>query len=399
MSPSEYRRDVFLSPLWKLHVGYHLNELAPYPPDGYRFVMAAKKRGARVFDLASKLPLALSLLHGAARLAPINLLKSALDARLGGVPPDVALTYCCHHVSFDERPWVIEMDAVWDPIGPDPRQFRRYWPKADAMLASDACKRVLVFSEFSRQTLLSISRHDGMEEKVVVLPRAVRAKEHVPRRRPGRAFNLLFVGSANVAGMFEMRGGKEVLAAFRSLSRRYRDVRLTIRAGMPRRLQDEYRDVLALENVTYLPQKLAAGEMEALYASADALLMPGHYDNWLVVLEAMSYQLPVITTDLFANSERVVDGCNGFLVRPAKHVPYYQDGLPLFGPTPAFQRAIKVVDAATVADVVDKTARLIEDRALAERMGLSAREEIERGRFSIANRNRVLKEVFDAALD
>src|SRR3972149_5014164 len=73
---------------------------------------------------------------------------------------------------------------------------------------------------------------------------------------------------------------------------------------MPRRLQDEFGDVLALDNVTYLPRKLAAGEMEALYASADALLMPGHYDNWLVVLEAMSYQLPVITTHLFPAREQ-----------------------------------------------------------------------------------------------
>lgn len=394
-APHSPERDVYLSPLWKLHVGYHLTELAQYPPEGYRFLLPRRRPGVGVFDLFSKLPIALSLLHGASRFAPVNLLKPALEARLGG-PPAAALTYCCHHVSFDQRPWVIEMDAVWDPIGPDPRQFRRYWPRVQSILASEACRGVLVFSEFSRRTLLSISRPE-LGDKVVVLPRAVHVKERLARPAR-RAFNLLFVGSANVAGMFEMRGGKEVLEAFRRLARQYKDVTLTIRSGMPGRLLRRYRDLLESDRLTYLAGPLSAGALDALYREADALLMPGHYDNWLVVLEAMSYGLPVITTDLFASPERVIEGCNGFLVRPSKHVPYFQDGLPLFGPTPAFQRGVRHVDEDTVADVVEKTARLIEDRALATRMGEAARREVESGRFSIANRNRVLKDVFDAAI-
>lgn len=293
-------RDVFLSPLWRLHVGYHLRELAPFPPPGYRFLLPTEGPALPV-GLVSRLPIALSLLHAAARVAPVNLLKAALDERSGSQPP-AALAYCCHHVSFGSRPWVIEMDAVWDPIGPDPRQFRRFWPKVESLLASADCKRVLVFSEFSRQTLLSLTQRPELRKKVLVLPRAVRAKEVPRRREQDGAFHFLFVGSANVAGVFEMRGGKEVLAAFRRLWRQYPDARLTIRSLVPARLRREYAVVLRLPDGREAPLEPAGAGHSHARRGVDLA----------VVLEVLDYQVHV-PANTYAHvrieATRVAAGC------------------------------------------------------------------------------------------
>ena len=389
-------RKVFLEPLWKLHVGYHVNELAPCPPQGYEFVLPKSNDGRLIPALSQKsfTPRLYSLLG---EVMPLHLVKSFLDSRIANVPDDCDLVYCCHHFSFRKEPWVAEIDAIWDPIGPGYRMFRALRPLVERAVLSKNCRAVLVFSDFSKQVLLSALRHPEAREKVTILPRAVRLKPATASHQ-NEDFHLLFMGSANLAGELEMRGGKEVLEAFRILSARYPAVRLTIRSDIPADVASRYEDVLALPTVRWIRRWASAEELEQLYTSANVLVFPGHYDNWLVVLEAMSYGLSVIATDVYANRERVRDGATGLLVRPSRHVPYYLDGLPLFTFSRRFQRAIRRVDRAVVEDLVTKVVRLIEDRDLTHRMGQAAKAEVANGSFSIGNRNKVLKEVFDRAI-
>lgn len=62
--------------------------------------------------------------------------------------------------------------------------------------------------------------------------------------------------------------------------------------------------------------------LPALYALADALILPTHSDTWgLVVNEAMSCALPVIVTDVAGCAQDLVkDGWNGCVVAPADSV-------------------------------------------------------------------------------
>jgi glycosyltransferase involved in cell wall biosynthesis len=390
-------RRVFLEPLWKLHVGYHVNELAPYPPQGYEFVLP-KTSGERLIPALSQRSFTPGLYTFLGQVAPLSLLRSFLHSKMASVPDDCDLVYCCHHFSFRKQPWVAEIDAIWDPIGPGYRVFRLFQPIVERIIRARSCRGVLVFSDFSKQVLLSGLRHPDASEKVTVLPRAVRPKSAVARH-DNEDFHLLFMGSANLAGEFEMRGGKEVLDAFRILSAHYPGVCLTIRSDIPADIARRYEDVLALPSVRWISDRVSAEKLEQLYTSANALVLPGHYDNWLVVLEAMSYSLPVIATDIYANHERIHDGRTGLLVRTSRHVPYYQGGLPLFTFTRRFQRAIRHVDPAVVEDLVAKMVMLVEDRDLTRRMGHVAKAEVANGSFSIVNRNKVLKKVLDRAME
>ena len=58
------------------------------------------------------------------------------------------------------------------------------------------------------------------------------------------------------------------------------------------------------------------------YADSDIFVLPSvcEENSGLVLLEAMSLGLPLITTNIGGQSELVIDGYNGFLIPPNDHV-------------------------------------------------------------------------------
>jgi glycosyltransferase involved in cell wall biosynthesis len=389
-------RKIYLEPTYKLHVGYHLRELVPYPPAGYEFVINAGTSDG-LFKWISRNAFSYKLATGLYHLAPITLIKSHIGRFMNKPPEGTELTFSLNHLILRKEPWVIEIDAPWDPLGPSVRHFKKYRSVVERTFASDYCKKILFFDDFSKKTLLSLMDCSRFEQKIDILPRAVH-KQEFKKKATDDKVRLLFLGSANLSGEFEMRGGKEVIEAFTFLSRKYNNIELIIRSDISPEMRERYRDCLHMENVRLIDKILPLTELETIYRSADIFLFPGHYDNWLCILEAMSYELPVIATDVYGTSERVDNGKTGLLVKSSKEVPYFDDGIPFLNLTSKFQKAIEKVDPTVVTELVGKTSFLIENKAKREDMGKAGRWEIEHGRFSIENRNKVFKTVFDEAL-
>jgi glycosyltransferase involved in cell wall biosynthesis len=388
-------RGIYIDPIWRLHTSYHLRDMVPYPPEGYRYIVN-EGQTASLFGRISQMHFSYWLLGEMYSLVPLNLIKSKME-RFKKTPEGTDLTFSYNHLIFRKEPWVIDMDAVWNPIGPSTFYFGKFKKVIERSFASQYCRKILCTTEFSRNTIRSLLDTSRFKDKLEVVPRTVRKREFVKRERSGKA-TLLFVGSANMAGEFEMRGGKEVLEVFAILSKKHQDLQLVIRSDISPKLRERYRDCLELPSVKVIDRVLPFSELETVFQSADIFLFPGHYEAWQIIMEAMSYELPVVTTNVHGASEHVSDGKTGFLVKRSEGVPYYQNGIPLLDMTSRFQRAIQQVDPRVVADVVEKTGILIEDEALRRKMGRAGRWEIEKGAFSLEKRNAVLKSVFDQAL-
>jgi glycosyltransferase involved in cell wall biosynthesis len=116
-------------------------------------------------------------------------------------------------------------------------------------------------------------------------------------------------------------------------------------------------------------------------------------------MDAMSFELPVVSIDAWANGEIVEDGRTGMLTPRSKHIPYYYGASwhCNFGAR-AFRTAIRKTDPVVVSDLANKVAFLIEHPDLRHQMGRAGRWEIENGRLSIANRNGKLRRLFDGAI-
>lgn len=376
-------------------MGYHIKELIPYPPDGYEFVI----RGGldeRMSDRASRYQFAQSMVEGAFVRFPVVLIKSRLDRFMRKPPPDAVLTFSCHHLVFRKEPWVVEIGRIWELIGFNLTHFHRYKGIIEEAFASENCKRVLCWTEFSRQTCLSVLNCTGFEHKIDAVPRAVYAKKFTKRYDDDKV-KFLFVGSANLAGLFEYRGGKEILEAFDILSARYKNLELVIRSDISPATRKRYERHLANPNVKVIRGFLPWGQVEQIYQSSDIFFLPCHYESWQIILEAMSYELPVIAIDLEGVSEFVKDGESGFLVQESEYVPQFQDGLPLPQVSPMVRKALKTTDPRLVQDLVEKASILIEDRDLRRKMGAAGRWQVEHGECSVERRKAKLKEVFDQA--
>ena len=152
-----------------------------------------------------------------------------------------------------------------------------------------------------------------------------------------------------------------------------------------------------MKNLKVIDQVIPLESLYELFRSSDIFLFPGHQTPAMVILEAMSFGLPVITTDLWANREMIRDGVNGLLIRKSNKVPYFDRYFIPKGGTADVIKAIKTVDIEVVEDLVNKTSYLIEDEKLRHRMGKAGRREIENGKFSIKERNEKLKRIFDEA--
>jgi glycosyltransferase involved in cell wall biosynthesis len=286
-----------------------------------------------------------------------------------------------------------------DPIGPYPSHFHRFKGTLERVFASHWCKKLLCWSEFTKKTVTASLNCSRFMHKIEVVPRAV-APSRVSRspRRDGKV-RLLFLGSANMAGEFEARGGREVVEAFLLLADRYPNLELTIRSEVPAEVRGRIqgrKDVQLIEHV------LPKDELIRLFMTHDIFLFPGYYSAWLVILEAMSYGLPVIATDIHSTAEYVIEGRTGFLVSPPGkllRLSARNGGLPVAGFTNNLRKVLDSADATVIEQLVKKAVTLIENIELREQLGMAARRQVEEGEFSLQRRNRVLKKILDEATE
>jgi glycosyltransferase involved in cell wall biosynthesis len=388
-------KKVYLEPAWKLHMGYHVRQLIPFPPDGYEFV-TRNGMDERLSGRIASFRLTEALISKLWMRLPVPLMKARWDSLSKKPPPDAVLTFASNHLVFRKEPWVADIGRIWEVIGYNLKDFRRYRHVIEEAFAPDNCKGVLCWTEFSRNTCLSALDCRGFADKIKALPLAVAPKNFTKELDDNRV-RLFFIGSANLAGQFELRGGKEVLEAFDLLSIRHKNIELVIRSDISPSIKKRYARQLANPRVSVIDGFLPWQEIEGLYRSSDIFFFPCHYESWQITLEAMSYELPVISIDLEGVSEFVSDGETGFTVRESERVPQTQDGLPLSPLYPQVLRALKDTDPRVVNDLVEKANLLIEDERLRRKMGASGRRQVEHGKHSLACRNAMLKELFDKA--
>ncbi len=386
-------KKIYFEPAGRIHSSQW--ELINYPPEGYQFITSETLLDKRIVgsDLMFY-KLRLSVLD---RLMPLNLAKAWLDTYLRKIPEDVDLIYASNHPVFRKKPWVVNVEWAHVLIGRDLRHFARYKKSVEKLLASEYCKKIFTWTEVAKKSILLNFTCDDFEHKIEVIPPAVHSKDFAKDYSQDKV-RLLFIGSINNPADFEAKGGKEALQAFAILNRKYDNLEFVVRAKLPSYVRTKYT---ALSNLRMVDEILPWQLLELEFKQADIFLFPSHLLQNTVVLEAMSYGLPVVTTEIGASSEEYIeDGVTGFVVASSEKVPYFLGNFILTSETIHQSRLIKAthsVETKVVDELVAKTSLLIENPDLRRKMGKAARWEVDHGRFSIEKRNKRLKRIFDEA--
>jgi glycosyltransferase involved in cell wall biosynthesis len=195
----------------------------------------------------------------------------------------------------------------------------------DRLLALERVSVAYVFTEWAREVNI---RWGADPSKLTVLYPGFPVHESVERDR-SETFTFLFVGSD-----FERKGGFDVIEAFDRVAREDPSVRLTLIsdpwAPNPDRevhswVSDERRARILdrlqiLEREGRISRRATAGRetlLREIYPDGDAFVMPSLAEGFgFTNVEAMSFGLPVISSDLGAMREVVENGKTGVLVRP-----------------------------------------------------------------------------------
>ena len=384
-------------------------ELTEYPPDGYSFLIGKPRLVkpqqpesglTRSQQMVKKLDRELRSstftwnLWYEARTLSYMLAKRLRDQRFAMLPEAGAdLIFCMEQLLFAKLPWIVDVEYADELIGGNEiRVVRRTVQKC---LASKHCKKIIPWSHWAKRTLYRSINCNSFEEKIEIVRLGVRPKNFVKKKENDK-LRLIFVGSINLSHAFDFegKGGVEVIEAFQELRKKYDEIELVVRSWVPPEIREKY---VNSPNITILDSPISEDKLAELYASSDICMFPAHFNVGMAILEAMSYELPVIARAVYDVPEAVKDMKTGILLDPTPNLLYYMwNGAPNYDRN--FLLGIRKHRPWLVKQIIEKTSLLVEDASLRRRLGREARRSIEEGEFSIKTRNGKLKRIFDEAI-
>ena len=291
---------------------------------------------------------------------------------------------------LNRKPYVIDIDYVSYFFGSNLLNLPanvRLKNLVFNFLASKYCKKIICWSNAAKLSVINVFKSDKIATKTEVLYPSVPAIK-VKKQKRSNKIKLLYVASS-----FLKKGGKEVLSAFEILLKKYDNIELIFRCDVPENIKKKYN----FKEIKYFPYKtqlLPRDELiQKFYAKSDIFVYPTLHDLFgLGLLDAMVAGLPIVTTRQFAIPEIVEDGKGGFLITPWYTWYDERSYLPL--------KSVEVIRSRNdfIKELVEKISLLIEDSSLRNRMGRYNRMLVEKGKFSIKQRNEKLRRIYEEAL-
>lgn len=175
------------------------------------------------------------------------------------------------------------------------------------------CKRLIFVSEAAKKSFFASINYGKKTQKaltqksIVIYP--------IPSEEPGTLIPKQFNGTLKLLfpGTFYMKGGMEVARAYEKLRQTYQNVNLTIITALHMLRKEDVNYLHSLPGLTLQDAKLNEKQMAEMYQTHDILLLPTYREGFgLVLVEALSYGMPLIITDQYATKEMVEDDLNGF---------------------------------------------------------------------------------------
>lgn len=384
----------------KIYLDFHgrkhslYDNLTNYPPEGYEFVTGITPLSKLTKSASNISFLPNFIMKSLNQIVPVSIIKPYLEKN-SQLPPDVNMIYSSGHVVFKKIPWVVDLEFVTHLAGYSLNCFKYYKKRIKGALESENCKRIMPWTDAGKETILLSFDSEEIRNKVETVHLAVPPKNFTKNYNKDK-IKILFVGSQNLPRDFDIKGGKEVFEAFNELNSQYKNLELTVRSYVPEKIKSKYSK---FKNIKIIDQIIPWSMLDEEFKTSDIFLYPSHHTPGLAILDAMSYELPVVTTDVWGNREMIKDEKNGYLITKNEMVDYTVENLIPNWSSPKNLKIIKTVtDSHTVKSIVEKASILIENEDLRGRMGRSGRNEIEKGNFSVERRNKRLKRIFEEAI-
>jgi glycosyltransferase involved in cell wall biosynthesis len=307
--------------------------------------------------------------------------------------------------TYGQNPWMVEIEdptTLFYPFIPNGATGSLsitdspYFAIVKTLLESDHCKGIITHMRSTAEMLPTLFGSDRITHKVFYAPPGIKLSRRWQHHEAGEdAIDLLFTNSWSGAPLnFFMRGGLDVLEAYAILRDRYPHLRLTLRSNLPD-LPPRYLRMIEEGWVRVIDRFLPAEEMENLLAGSHILLLPAARVHIVSLLQAMSFGLAVVASDGWGFDEILEHNRNGLVVRGRYGKVSWVDHEA--GCLREDYAPMCRTDPAVVDGIVESVSRLVEDRMLRRRLGMTARRDVET-KHNLENWNQGLKSALDCVL-
>jgi glycosyltransferase involved in cell wall biosynthesis len=355
---------VYLQYPWKFPDSPYYKYLTENPPKDIKYLSIEKQKGVitnKRFFLFSNF-----LKKNIRRFA--NLLHLTIPNAHLSPEGDYDLIHCAHCLSKNkDKPWVADFERVWQMfVGIKDKNSIK---KSKEILLRDNCKKIIAWTEESNKQIAE--DFPEIKNKIEVIYPAVPITKI--KKKKHKTINLLFVGR-----YFYQKGGLHALDVIDRLTRKYKNVNGIIVSEIPEEVKKKYSSNNKVKFDGLIPQREL---LTKIFPISDILIYPGYSDSFgFILLEAMSFGIPIVTVEGVARKEIVQEGKTGFVVERPTNLD------------------IRKINHILVRKLLEKSSRLIGNKKLRERMSKNCIKEIKNGRFSIKEMNKKLKKIYEGVI-
>jgi len=202
-----------------------------------------------------------------------------------------------------KKPFIIEMDNPYCLTYYNVKAFRMY--KGIVRKFLERAHKLTFMSQASMYHFLHEFGSSFEEKCVVFYPFARRRYNLAVLNSKKSEVNFLFVGLN-----FRNKGGLELLEAFSAIS--IQNIRLYIVSFVPEEVRKSFgKD----KRITFLEPMSRERLLTEIYPRMDVFIFPSLYESFgVVLLEALSFGLGLIATNVYAVPEMLYHGENGVLL-------------------------------------------------------------------------------------
>jgi glycosyltransferase involved in cell wall biosynthesis len=287
---------------------------------------------------------------------------------------------------LNRKPWVVDIEHIGSFGNFKKESVKRITLK---FLSSNYCKKILPHCKASMYSFFNAwNPPSKIKNKTEVLYPAIE-----PRNFKKKMRKTIRIGFLATRTSFYEKGGRELLEAFKILSKKYDNIELWIKSKVPNELLKKYKNLpIKVIEENYLTRDEL---FKNFYQQLDIFCLPTYIDSFgYSLLEAMSVGLPIVATSIFAIPEIVEDGKSGFLISSPISDFRKDFVIEMFDREVLKKKKLPIV----VQQLVEKLSLLIESSSLRRKMGRYGRMLVEKGKFSIKERNEKLRRIYEEAL-
>lgn len=358
---------VYLQYPWKFPDSPYYKYLIQSPPKEIEYLNAEKQKGVitskKFFWFSNFLKRNIRRTAGLLNLAIPNAHLSPNG--------EYDLIHCAHCLSKNEdKPWVADIESVWS-MWISGMNSKKGNEKVKSIIINNNCKKIMPWTESTKADILKVYP-EIMNKIEVVYPAIPEIKD---LKKPlNKRLKIIFI-----ARYFDIKGGLIALETLERL-RKTHNIEGIVVSDVSENLRKKYN---RLRILPLMSQK----DLFQLMRTSDLFLYPSAVDTFgFSLLEAMAFGLPVITINTKytkSRSEIVKNEETGLIFDADEEVNYKQ---------------ITAVEEKIVKKLVENVERLIVEKELRKKMTKNCLEEVKNGRFSIKERNKKLKIIYEEAI-